>query len=397
VTDSAAAPALAVALPGAATTARRSPRAVGEFLLVGGGTLLLLPFCWWYRTAFGLDEGELLMGALAFHAASLINDPHFSITYLLFYRDARGRAFGDAYAPRQRLRYWFAGLLVPLVLVAWAVAAVGWGSAGALGAMIQVMFVLVGWHYVKQGFGVLMVLSARRGVTWTSLERRALLAHCLAAWAYAWASPFDPGTRSVVNDVLYTTLPHPRGLEACAAVAFFASALGAVGMLVQKWRRERRPPPLLPLAGFAISIWLWTVYTQLDPLLMYWIPALHSLQYLYFVGLLRRNVALEAAGPPSFKGNVGRELALLALSAVALGWLSLRGLPGWLDAARQSPSSPTLGHLPAIGLTPYLAAFTAVINIHHYFMDSVIWRREHPETRHLSNRPVRAARDAESA
>jgi hypothetical protein len=388
---------LAIPAPGAVVTARPGQRAVAELLLVGGGTLLLLPLCWWYRTAFGLDEGELLMGALAFHAASLINDPHFSVTYLLFYRDARARAFGEAYAPRQRLRYWFAGLLVPLVLAGWATAAVAWGSAPALGALIQVMFVLVGWHYVKQGFGVLMVLSARRGVSWTPLERRVLLAHCLAAWAYAWASPYDPGTRSVVNDVFYTTLPHPPGLELCTAVAFFGSALGATGMLVQKWRRERRRPPLLPLAGFAISVWLWTVYTQLDPLLMYWIPALHSLQYLYFVGLLRRNVALEAAGPPSFKGSVGRELALLALSAVALGWLSLRGLPGWLDAARESSRSPTPGHLPAIGLTPYLAAFTAVINIHHYFMDSVIWRREHPETRHLARGPTPPVRDAESA
>ncbi len=388
MTDSAATLALAAAPPGVASADRRHLRAAVELLLVGGGTLLLLPICWWYRRAFGLDDGELLMGALAFHAASLLNDPHFSVTYLLFYRDARGRAFGSAYGPRQRLRYWFAGALVPLALVGWAATAIASSSAPALGAMIQLMFALVGWHYVKQGFGVLLVLSARRGVSWTTRERRVILAHCLAAWAYAWASPFDPGTRSVVNDVLYTTLPHPRGLAVCSRFAFFATALGAALVLIQKWRRERRPLPLVPLGAFAISVWLWTVYTRLDPLFMYWIPALHSLQYLYFVGLLRRNAALEAAGPPRFKGNGGQALALLAVSAVALGWLSLRGVPGWLDAARALPRSTELGRVPAIGLTPYLAAFTAVVNIHHYFMDSVIWRRDHPETRHLlTHRP----------
>jgi hypothetical protein len=154
-------------------------------------------------------------------------------------------------------------------------------------------------------------------------------------------------------------------------------------MLARKRGREGRLPPLAPLAGLLISVWLWTVYTRLDPLLMYWIPALHSLQYLYFVGLLERNAALEAAGPPSFKGNAGQTLGLVALGSVALGWLLLRGAPAWLDAALVLPASADLAEMAAVGPTPYLAAFTASVNIHHYFMDSVIWRREHPDMRHL--------------
>jgi hypothetical protein len=355
---------------------------VGEFLLVGGGTLLLLPLCWWCGRALGLDRAEWLMGMLAFHAASLLNDPHFAVTYLLFYEDGRRRAFGSVYERRQRLRYWFAGVVVPLVLVVWAALAIVLGSAPVLGFMIQLMFVLVGWHYVKQGFGVLAVLSARRGLRWSTLERRVLLGHCIAGWAYAWLSPFDPGTRSVVNGVFYTTFPHPPGLELCARVVFFVSGLGVLGVLAAQRRRTQRWPPLGALAGLLCSIWAWTVYTRLDPLFAFWIPALHSVQYLYFVALLRRNAALEAAGPPSFKGNVGRQLGVLGVSALVLGWLSLRGLPSALDAALVLPARAG-EKLAAIGPTPYLAAFTAVVNIHHYFMDSVIWRREHPETRHL--------------
>jgi hypothetical protein len=116
---------------------------------------------------------------------------------------------------------------------------------------------------------------------------------------------------------------------------------------------------------------------------LYWIPALHSLQYLYFVALVRRNAALEAAGPPSFKGSVARELGLLGAGALMLGWLLLRGVPAWLDAALVRPALPGSGRMPAIGPTPYLAAFTAAVNIHHYFMDSVIWRRDSADSRHL--------------
>lgn len=354
-----------------------------ELLLAGGGTLLVLPLCWWLRAALGLDEGELLVGAAMFHAASLINDPHFSVTYLLFYRDARARALGPAYRGAQRLRYWLVGVAAPAVLVAWAGWAIARGSSAALGAMIQLMFVLVGWHYVKQGFGVLAVLSARRGVRWTLGERRVVLAHCLAGWAYAWASPFDPGTRSVVHGVLYTTWPHPPGLLLVTRAFFFASALALFAMVARKWRREGRFPALGPLVCFLVSVWMWTVYTRLDPLLAYIIPALHSLQYLYFVGLVSRGRAREAAGPPSFRGSVGRQLGVLGLSAIALGWLLLRGVPAWLDSVLVLTAGSDARAMTAIGPSPYLAAFTAVVNLHHYFMDSVIWRREDAETRFL--------------
>src|SRR4051794_2947264 len=118
-----------------------------EFLLVGGATLVLFPLAWLLRKRVGLDSAELAVGFLTFHAASLINDPHFAVTYLLFYKDARSRALGGVFAPAQRARYIVAGLLVPLALLAWVIAALGTGSARTMGFMIQLMFFLVGWHY----------------------------------------------------------------------------------------------------------------------------------------------------------------------------------------------------------------------------------------------------------
>lgn len=354
-----------------------------EFFLIGGGTLVLLPLAWWCRASLGLSESELLVGFLAFHAASLLNDPHFAVTYLLFYKDARRRAWGTLLGPEQRRRYLVAGVWVPLALSACAASALATSSAPLLGGMIQLMFLLVGWHYAKQGFGVLMVLSARRGVRWSRMERSVVLAHCWAGCAYAWASPADPGTKSVVNGVFYTTWPHPPGLEAVTLAAFASSGAALGVMLVRKWARESRVPPLSAVLGLLITIWLWTVFTRLDPLLAFVIPALHSLQYLYFVALLRGNQAREAAGPPTFKGNTQRQLFVLAAGAVALGWMMLRGLPGWLDDAFVSFAASRSRELADLGPTPYLAAFVSVVNIHHYFMDRVIWRREHPETRHL--------------
>jgi len=51
--------------------------------------------------------------------------------------------------------------------------------------------------------------------------------------------------------------------------------------------------------------------------------------------------------------------------------------PTTLDGAVRHRTGP-------LGPTPYFAAIFAFVNIHHYVMDHVIWRRDNPETRYLS-------------
>ena len=359
-----------------------------EHLLLGGATLVLFPLAWLFRAVAGLDPALDAVDFWAFHAALVINNPHFAVTYLLFYKDARARALGRAFSPLQRARYLVAGVLVPIGLIAWAGGAISTGSAQAMGLLIQLMFFLVGWHYVKQGFGILTVFSARRGFVFRPLERRVILAHCFAGWAYAWASPADPGQQLLEKGVFYVSIPHPPGLELAAQIAFFASALGLLGVLLRGWLSERRLPPLSPLTTFLITIWLWTVYSSVDPLMVYLIPALHSIQYLYVVWLLKRNEAREAEGPPLFGRPTALRLGVLAASAVGLGWILFRGAPSFLDGAFVMTRSPGEAR-PLLGETPYLAAVFVFVNIHHYFMDYVIWRRDNPDTNYL--RDLKAA------
>jgi len=351
-----------------------------EFLLVGGATLLLFPIVWLLRAVLGLDDAELAVGFLTFHGAHLINDPHFSVTYFLFYRNARARAFGRTFSPAQRVRYWVAGFVVPAVLAAWAVAGIAAGSAKSLGWLIQAMFFLVGWHYVKQGFGVLSVLSARRGVRFDRLERWVFLAHCFAGWAYAWASPADVGKEVEEKGVVYTTIAHGPWLEQATLAVFALSGVALLGALVRHVRRHRRLPPLAPLTGFLVTVWLWTIWSSVDPLMVYLIPALHSVQYLYFVWLIRRNEARSQEGPPAFGRPARVQLGILFASALALGWLLFHGAPDFLDGVVFV--RPT-GVASDLGATPFFAALFAFVNIHHYFMDHVIWRRENPDTRFL--------------
>jgi hypothetical protein len=362
-----------------------TPRAPGirsalvEFLLVGGLTPFLYPLSWLARRTFGLDASEYAIGFLMFHAAHLINDPHFSVTYLLFYEDFRARAFGAAFPPSLRARYLVVGVLAPVVLLVWA----GYGavtrSAPALGALVQTMFLLVGWHYVKQGFGVLAVLSARRGVTYTGDERLLLLLHGYAGWAYAWASPADPGTLLEEKGVVFTSWARSVTLERVTFALFVASFAAVVVMLARRARRERRLPHPAPLLAYLSSIWAWSVYSGIDPLVRYVVPALHSIQYLVMVRLLRENEAREREGPPRFERSARVRVGLLALSALFLGLLLFHGVGQALDAVLVTKREAFLDSGP----TPYFAAVYVVVNLHHYLMDTVLWRRENPRTRYL--------------
>lgn len=365
--------------PARARPARPALGRLSEFLLVGGITPLLFPLSWLLRSALSLDDAELAVGFSMFYAAYLINDPHFAVTYLLFYRDGRARAFGTAFNRRQRARYLVVGLVVPLLLAAWALTALATASAPLLGLLFQLMFLLVGFHYVKQGFGVLAVLAARRGVRFLARERAAILVHSYAGWAYAWASPADAGTEVEAKGVVYSTLAHPVGLEPLAQALFFVTLVPLVWTLTEKWRREGNLPLFTPLTAFLCSVWSWSIYSSVDPLVRYVIPALHSVQYLYMVWLLTRNEAREREREPWFETSVPARLTMLAASAVGLGWLLFHGAPEALDGLLAgAPERASM-----LGPTPYFAALFAFVNIHHYCMDAVIWRRDNPLTRYL--------------
>lgn len=342
---------------------------------MGGASLFLLPLLIGFRWAAGLDAAEASVGFAMFQLALFINNPHFAVSYLLFYRGLWGRAFGGVFSGAQRLRYWAAGLVVPIVLALWLGSALARHSASALGVAIQLMFVLVGWHYVKQGFGVAMVLSARRGVSFTPFERRALLGHCLSGWLYARTHPADPGRLYAVDGVEYMSLAHPPGLATATLVLLVVSSVALLVAFVRFVRRTRTLPPWIPLSGYLITVWVWTICSRIDPLFLYVIPALHGLQYLYFVTLLSR----ARADVASEFGSAWTALVPLALGAIGLGWLLFRGVPEFLDGwlVLRDPIDP-------FGPTPYLAAIGVFVNVHHYFMDAVMWRRENPDMRLLT-------------
>jgi hypothetical protein len=146
-----------------------------------------------------------------------------------------------------------------------------------------------------------------------------------------------------------------------------------------------------PLVAFLVSLWAWLIFSGIDPLVRYVTPALHALQYLWFVRLLKTNESRERER--ALLGSAATRVRMLAFGALVLGVFLFDLLPMSLDAF----VVPTEGwENRALGATPWLAMTFVFVNVHHYAMDAVIWRRENPATRHLvvDVEPARALDDA---
>lgn len=77
----------------------------------------------------------------------------------IFYRNFDNKSFGKAYPASLRTRYVIAGIVAPLALIAFFAFAAAGDSARLLGFGLNIMLFFVGWHYVKQGYGMIIVDS----------------------------------------------------------------------------------------------------------------------------------------------------------------------------------------------------------------------------------------------
>ena len=111
----------------------------------------------------------------------------------------------------------------------------------------------------------------------------------------------------------------PCGIPCAVAIsALVISCVGLVAVVVLRKVKTGKFMPFSPVVGLLMSIWSWTIFSGIDPLLRYAIPALHSIQYLFFVYLLGKNKARAEEGAPKFGRPVAVRLAFLTMGALAL-------------------------------------------------------------------------------
>jgi len=352
-----------------------------DFLLVGGGSIICLAL--FQLVIDNRDTAWPKVLAFTLTLSIFVNYPHFAHSYQLLYTGFARRVLDSGTDRLTRLRYVWAALVVPLLLAAFFVYAAQLADSRILSYAWNAMLFFVGWHYVKQGYGMLVVLSALRKVYFSALEKRLLLANTYVIWLCAWLNYNATYKEDRTWGVPATTFDMPDELVILGQVAAAATSVLFIFVMVRRSVVLKKPASFNGLVGYCCAVYLWLLAARFDVVFFYVIPAFHSLQYLLFVWRFQINKAQAAAARRPRLRRLGLSTQLQGLAAFAgfillggvLGWIGFEGLPGTLDL------TISYDH-PVWGSALFLFMFAMFINIHHYFIDNVIWRKENEEVRH---------------
>ena len=349
-----------------------------DFVLAGGGSMLLaLPIILLIQDKKAIEATALWWG---FVLSNVINFPHFANSYQLLYTGIGKRIFGADTTTKVRLRYLWAGFVAPALILGFLFVAYTLGDPRLLGYAANAMAFSVGWHYVKQGYGVISVLSAIRRIYYTNVEKRLLLLNGYVVWIYSWLALNKTLHEEKLYGVTYFTFDMPPMLLTIGAIAAALSTAAVVVAFAIRILVRKQPVSWNGVVGYSCALYLWMLAFYYDLIFTIFIPAFHSLQYLLFTWRYQLNkVSSEtggAMGTPAMKLSrpALRQFAKFVIGGVFLGWIGFMGLP-FLFHASLSPDPSLFG--PSV----FVFIFVLWINLHHYFIDNVIWRRDNEDVR----------------
>jgi hypothetical protein len=351
-----------------------------DFFMVGGLTLLLIPLA---LLPVWEDEGaRARAGMLVFSLLFVLNFPHFIHGYQLLYPNYLTKLLDANSSAAARLRFLIAGIVSPLVIVAFLI----YGSLQPTHTTIaygaNAVLFLTGWHYVKQGFGVLMTLSAREKVVYSTAGRRLLLINAYVAWLFSWILYNASFADQVHFGIAFQLFSVPDELTQAIRIVFFTWTLFAVVLFILNDVR-RSGVSVNGMLAYLCSVYVWVVFANTNYILMIFIPALHSLQYLLFVWKVEYEQTKArcndhepaAAATEGIRRLVVRRM-LPFLTVAFAGGVVYYQLATQLDRGLSFKAD-------VFGPQYFMFCFSIFLNAHHYFIDFAIWRRDNPAMKYL--------------
>ncbi len=340
---------------------------VWDHFLIGGGSIIAF-FIYWLFVDVKVGVGTV--ASAAFWLSFLVNFPHFLSSYQLLYGDNRKHIL-------KKKSFFWAAVVAPALIV--GILAVGTLTANVqlLGLMAQGMFLSVGWHYMKQIFGTAVVTSAAQKRYFTPWERNFILLNLYSLWAISWVSVNLERNRNSLDGLEYFSLSLPGYFLSVAYGSAAITFLAALFVCTRKYIQTGVRPATSAMVSF-VAIYLWYIPSFDHPHFAFMIPFFHSLQYMLFVvGMKKNQAASEAAlansGPVQRAVFLRKFWGFLLLAAV-LGAIAFEGMPRLLD--NFAPLSPEV-----FGFTYWMFVFSLFLNLHHYFIDNVIWRGDNENLR----------------
>lgn len=340
-----------------------------DFLCLGGGSLLLAVIALAFRPTLATGAASSILSVPLF-VSILLNFPHFINSYQIFYE-----RFGQRITAKSnplRLRYIFAGIVVPLALVLIIAGELVFEDSTGVLIFGSLYFFLTYWHYAKQGYGIFIVETVLNRQFFEGWEKQLLLVNSYVVFLVAWCIT---SSRSETRELIGKSIKNIAMPEMTASAAWIILALSSCCVFAMLFRRIKDGKPVAIIG--AISYFTTYAWLFLDINEWFFIfPAAHSLQYLTVVWRFKLNEIESRSRNPV--------LSFLVFVAIGIlgGIIAFIGFPFFLETFFGYDQDPRTAGL-------FFFFIPIFINIHHFFIDNVIWRHENKEVSHFLMKSTR--------
>ncbi len=374
-----------------------------DALLVGGISILVY-FVFGFSRLWGVEgswagQNGNHIAQIALWASALswvINYPHFSATIWRLYARRETRQefkWTTWWSPVVALSGLFMCYLDPQFMAPiWAKFFILWS----------------GYHFSAQSLGFALLYLRRDRFEITRSERVGL--GLLVFAPYFGSSIMGETAERGANyfSLVFPTMGLPVIYQSLAQVLVYTALLmGVIGLVRAMDRRERWPHFLVFVPIVAQWVWFWL--GKQSPEFNYFVPAFHSLQYLAIAAYMRGaelqdeelqdeelqdQVQLSEHPPKDQPNHLQGNRPKSSWSMRTLGWYAYNVAGGAALFWFFPQSLRKLGDWIAPG-TVYaqegwvIPVVLATVQIHHFFVDGVIWKLRHASVRRALMRPHR--------
>jgi len=310
------------------------------------GGLSILAFTGAMMSPWGSQSGYALPNALllALSLQWIINWPHFSATS---YRLLR--------VPENRREFPLTTYLIP-VLVAAAVVASLHSPKFVAPYFIKFFMLWSPYHFTAQSLGICLLYSRRAGYGISTTERRALAMFLFGTFLVSTAHTEAYLQPLSFVGIVYPRLGVPWELVILLKLLMYVGGLQFLLSAGQRYLRGERLPFIVPIV--AVAQYVWFVVGYHAPSFYVFVPVFHALQYLLIAWVMELK-----------EHRSGRTTGQIT---AVWGTVNVLGGAGLFWAL------PRAVNFFGVPLDIATAVLIAGIQIHHFFVDGVIWKLRNP-------------------
>ena len=314
----------------------------GLSLLVFAGTM---GSRWWSSADQALPTALPSALVLAGFLQWIVNWPHFSATS---YRLLR--------VPENRREFPLTTYVIPVVVGAAIVASLR-SPTGVAPYFIKFFMLWSPYHFTAQSLGISLLYARRAGYDISTGERRALAVFLFGTFLVSTARAETSVSRHSFVGIPYPGLGVPGELVIALTILMYVGGFQFLLSAFQRYRRTGERLPLI-LPTVAVAQYVWFVLGYHAPSFYVFVPAFHALQYLLIAWVMELK-----------ENRSGRSTGQIS---IVWGVVNVVGGAGLFWALPRAVSSF------GVPLDLALAVLVAGIQIHHFFVDGVIWKLRNP-------------------